>query len=288
MTRPFSPLVSAEQLATRMDDGEPLVVLDVSWQLGAPSQRPLYDAAHLPGAAWVDFEEALSAQPGDGGRHPMPDIAVFQAAMRAAGVDNESPVVVYDRSSSLAASRCWWLLEYCAHERVQVLDGGFGRWSALGLPVSDEAVRPRPGNFVATPPGRDVLDADGAAEYADRAVLLDARPADRFRGENETIDPVAGHIPGAVSAPALANLQEDGRFLPADDLAMRFTSRGVTPHCEVGVYCGSGVQAMHTALALDASGLGTRSAVYVGSWSHWITDPDRAVAAGTPQPAPGD
>ena len=277
-TKTTSPLVSAERLQSRLDDGEDIVLLDVSWQLGAESQRPAYDAAHLPGAVWVDFEAALSGEPGPGGRHPLPDVATFAEAMRAAGVSNDSHVVVYDRWRSLPASRCWWLLTYCGHESVQVLDGGFTRWQELGLPVSDEPVSPERGDFVATPPGLDVLDADGAAEYADRAILIDARPADRFRGENETVDPVAGHIPGAVSAPALANLRDDGRFLPPDDLAMRFTAHGVEPHSEVGVYCGSGVQAMHTALALEVAGVGAQTAVYVGSWSHWITDPDRPVA----------
>lgn len=277
MTRPTRPLISPDRLHTWCDQDDAPVLLDVSWQLGAPSLRETYDAAHLPGAAWVEFEEALSGAPGGGGRHPMPDIDTFAEAMRAAGVSNDRSVVVYDRGNSLAAARAWWLLEYCGHEAVQVLDGGLAHWQARGYPVSDIPVTPLRGDFVATPPSREVLDADGAAEYADTAVLLDARPADRFRGENETIDPVAGHIPGALSAPALENLQADGRFLPGDDLALRFTAHGIAPGAQVGVYCGSGVQAMHTALALEASGLAAQSAVYVGSWSHWITDPERPV-----------
>ncbi|AKU16581.1 sulfurtransferase [Luteipulveratus mongoliensis] len=285
MNRPCGPLISAEQLHARLDRGEPVVLLDVSWQLGQPSMRPAYDAGHLPGAAWVEFESVLSGAPGDGGRHPMPDLATLEEAMRAAGVSNDSSVVVYDQGNALAASRCWWLLEYCGHECVQVLDGGRALWESLGLPLSSDPVAPERGDFVATPPSRDVLDADDAAEYARRSVLIDARPADRFRGENETIDPVAGHIPGALSSPALANLQDDGRFLTGDDLAMRFTSYGIGPHSQVGVYCGSGVQAMHTALALEASGIGAQTAVYVGSWSHWITDPDRPVAT-SPRHAP--
>lgn len=252
-------------------------MVDVSWRLGAPSQREEYDREHLPGAAWVEFEEALSGEPGDRGRHPLPDVGVFAEAMRAAGVRNDRHVVAYDRENGLAAARLWWLLTHAGHECVQVLDGGMRRWTALGYALSSDRVDPPRGDFVATPPQREVLDADGAAEYAERHLLIDARPSDRFRGENETIDPVAGHIPGAVNLPALANLQDDGTFLHPDDLAVHLTRVGVRPDASVGVYCGSGVQAMHTALALEASQIGARPAVYVGSWSHWITDPERPV-----------
>lgn len=278
MHRTEGPLISVEDLHARLGSDDPPVLLDVSWSLGQPSQRSAYDDGHLPGAAWVEFEEALSGEPGVGGRHPMPDRAVFEDAMRAAGVSNDRDVVVYDRENGLSAARLWWLLGYAGHERVQVLDGGLRRWESLGHPLSAEAVEPVRGDFVATPPHREVLDADGAAEYADRHLLIDARPSDRFRGENETIDPVAGHIPGALSAPALANLQDDGRFLPADDLAVHLTAAGVRTGATVGVYCGSGVQAMHAALALEAAQIGVHPAVYVGSWSHWITDPERPVA----------
>ena len=274
MTRPTSPLLTAQALADRLSD---VTVLDVRWQLGRPSRRSAYDEGHIPGAAWVEFEEALSGEPGIGGRHPMPARAVFETAMRDADVRNDRPVVVYDDANSLAASRCWWLLQYFGKEDVQVLDGGFASWQAAGLPVSTQSPDPAVGDLVATEPEAALLDAEGAAEMAERALLLDARPADRFAGQNETIDPVAGHIPGAVSAPALANVTEDGRFLDPDDLALRFTALGVRPDSEVGVYCGSGVQATHLALALQASGIHPRTGVYVGSWSNWITDPDRPV-----------
>lgn len=289
MSRPDSPLISAEQLHARLADDPRTVVLECSWRLGGPSVRPEYEAEHLPGAAWVDLEEALSGPPGEHGRHPLPDPDVFAAAMRAAGVDNDEHVVVYDRTSSLGAARCWWLLSHAGHEYVQVLDGGLQRWKELGLPVSDEPVVPEPGDFVATPPHRPVLDAEEAAEHGLSGILLDARPAERFRGENESVDPVAGHIPGARSAPALENLREDGRFLTPDDLAMRFTGHGIGAGDRVGLYCGSGVQAMHAALALEAAQIGAVPAVYVGSWSHWITDPERPVETGPRDPGgPGD
>lgn len=277
MTRLASPLISAEELHERLEQGAPTVVLDCSWRLGEPSLRAEYDQAHLPGAAWVEFEEALTGTPGAGGRHPMPDTDVFAEAMRAAGVDNDARVVVYDRDAGLGAARAWWLLTHAGHAQVQVLDGGLRRWIELGYPVSSEPVTPERGDFVATPPHRQVLDADEAADYAERHVLLDARPADRFAGRNETVDPVAGHIPGATSAPTLTMLREDGRFLSSDDLGLHLTRLGVRPGVPVGVYCGSGVSAMHAALALEISGIDVDPAVYVGSWSHWITDPQRPV-----------
>lgn len=208
----------------------------------------------------------------------MPDLDVFQAALRAAGVDNDRPVVVYDQANSLAASRLWWLLRYFGKEDVQVLDGGYAGWVGAGYHVSlDPAFEV--GDFVATAGHETLLDADGAAEAVQLGgVLLDARPAGRYAGRGETIDPVAGHIPGALSSPALENVQADGRFLPPDDLAMRFTALGVRPDTDVATYCGSGVQATHLALALEVAGIHPRTGVYIGSWSDWITDPDRAVA----------
>lgn len=271
------PLISVDRLAELQADPKPPVLLDVRWQLNAPSQRSAYDEGHLPGAVWVEFEEALSGAPGDGGRHPMPDPDVFQRAMRAAGVMDDRGVVVYDAANSLAASRCWWLLRYFGHDRTAVLDGGLDAWVRSGRELVTDEVLPPAGNFVATAGCRQLLDADEAADLAYSSILLDARPADRFAGRNETVDPVAGHIPGARSMPALANVHDDGSFLSPDDLALRFTAAGVRPDSEVGVYCGSGVQASHLALALEHSGIHPVTGVYIGSWSHWITDPERPV-----------
>lgn len=226
----------------------------------------------------MEFEVACSGEPGDGGRHPMPDRQVFEAAMRAAGVRDDRPVVVYDAANSLAASRCWWLLRYFGKHDVRVLDGGYAGWVGAGLPVADESGSVIPGDFTATAGDLGLIDADDAARIAAEGILLDARPADRFAGRNETIDPVAGHIPGATSAPALINVTADGHFLPADELAARFAEIGVAEDSRVGVYCGSGVQATHLALALQIAGVASQPEVYVGSWSHWITDPARPVA----------
>ncbi|WP_446665658.1 sulfurtransferase [Flexivirga sp. B27] len=274
MTRPTHPLIIPSALSTVLDS---VTLIDTRWQMGEATRRPAYYAGHLPGAAWVEFEGVMADAPGAGGRHPMPSRDVFAAAMRAAGVCNDRPVVVYDDGNSLAASRCWWLLKYFGKEDVQVLDGGLAAWHRAGLPVTTELPDVAPGDFHPTDPGAALLDADGAAEFAADRLLLDARPADRFAGQNETVDPVAGHIPGAVSAPALANLTDAGTFLPPDDLALRFTGLGIRTDSAVGVYCGSGVQATHLALALEASGIRPATSVYIGSWSHWITDPERPV-----------
>ncbi|TWP34050.1 sulfurtransferase [Leekyejoonella antrihumi] len=278
MTQITHPLVTPQALhALLQDPSTAPTVLDVRWQLGRPSLRPAYEEGHLPDAAWVEFEKALTGWPGEGGRHPLPAKAVFAAAMQAAGVRNDRPVVVYDEANSLGASRLWWLLRYFGKDDVQVLDGGFAAWLRAGLPLESEGTSPRPGDFTAAARPEMLLDADGAARYADTELLLDARPAERYAGRNEIIDPVAGHIPGAKPSPALVNVQEDGRFLPADELAARFGEQGITTGTVVGTYCGSGVQAAHLALAFEVAGLHPQTAVYVGSWSQWITDADRPV-----------
>jgi thiosulfate/3-mercaptopyruvate sulfurtransferase len=243
-------------------------ILDVRWMLGAPAQRDGYEAGHIPGAAFVDLETELSGTPGRGGRHPLPEAHAFQAAMRAAGVSNDRPVVCYGGG----AARAWWLLRYFGHEQVAVLDGGLNVWPG---PLESGTPRIEPGDFIARPGGMPLLDADGAAHFAATGVLLDARAAERFRGEIEPIDPVAGHIPGARNRPANENLEPDGRFRSADDLRTEFEHLGVREGVEVAAYCGSGVVAAEEVLALELAGF--RAALYAGSWSEWITDPRRPV-----------
>lgn len=281
MTRLPHPLVSAKRLKERLDAGEDITLLDARWVLGGESQHPAYLHGHLPRARWVEFEESLTGTPGaggEGGRHPMPQMDAFESAMREAGVMNDAPVVVYDASNSLAAARCWWLLRYFGKQDVQVLDGGYDAWVAAGGDIAEgDDGSDSEGNFVATRHNLDVLDAEGAAQFAERHMLIDARAPERFAGHHEPVDPVAGRIPGAINIPALACVGPEGHFLPTDDLAMRFTAKGLPTHKRVGVYCGSGVQAMHLALALEVSGVVDHPAVYVGSWSDWITDPERPV-----------
>jgi len=279
MTGPDGLLVRPAALAgeTGVEPGP--VLLDIRWRLGGPPGIDLYREGHLPGAVFVDLDRDLAGPPGPAGRHPLPDPAVFEAAMRAAGISQHRPVVVYDDRDATAAARGWWLLRFHGHENVRVLDGGYQAWLAAGLPVSGADPAREPGDFTAQPGQMPVLDAAGAESMARDGLLLDARAGERYRGEHEPVDPVAGHIPGAVSAPTAGNVNPDGTFLSATELAARFGALGAEPGAgPVGAYCGSGVTAAHEVLALALAGL--PAALYVGSWSDWITDPARPVATG--------
>lgn len=276
------PVITVTELAAP-PKGVPAgaALLDVRWQLGGPPGRPAYEAGHLPGAHYVDLDTELAGPPGEAGRHPLPDLAVFTAAMRRAGVGADRDVVVYDGGLGWGAARAWWLLRWAGHERVRVLDGGLAAWTAAGLPLETDVPAYEEGDFTAAPGALPVLTADEAAALARRGVLLDARAPERYRGDTEPIDPVAGHIPGAVNALTTQNVVPDtGVFLAADELAARFGKAGATPGAEVGVYCGSGVSGAHEVLALAVAGI--PAALYVGSWSEWSTA-GRDVATG-PQP----
>jgi thiosulfate/3-mercaptopyruvate sulfurtransferase len=291
--RGVEPLIDVTSLARDLAAGASPVLLDVRWRLaGSPGPPGIaaYRAGHLPGAVFIDLDRDLSGAPGAGGRHPLPGAAAFQLAMRRAGVSDGCNVVVYDEADATAAARGWWMLRYFGHPRVRVLDGGYRAWAAAGQPVvTGEGAAPPPGDFTASPGGMRLLDADGAAGLARHGTLLDARAGERYRGEAEPIDPVAGHIPGAVSVPTAGNVLADGRFRPAPDLRARFAALGLgaptgdpATGAVAGSYCGSGVTAAHEVLALAVAGL--PAALYVGSWSHWVTDPARPVATG---PDPG-
>ncbi|HEY8820498.1 MAG TPA: sulfurtransferase [Dermatophilaceae bacterium] len=277
-----SPLIRVDELQRLLAGREVSrpVVLDVRFRLGSSTGREEFEDAHIPGASYVDMDTELATirADGAGGRHPMPTVETFTAAMRSVGVTLSRPVVAYDGWCSLPASRVWWMLRHLGFPDVRVLDGGIEAWAAAGQPTESGPSTPAAGDFTPSGPGIGrILDAAGAERYAARHLLFDARPADRFRGENETIDAVAGHIPGSVSAPALANVDRDGRFLPADQLAALFRRLGAADAKRVGTYCGSGIQAAHLALALSVAGITDGADVYVGSWSDWITDPERPV-----------
>ncbi len=247
-------LIEPEELARRLGE---VTVLDARWELGGPPGRDAYLAGHIPGAAYVDLETELAGPPGAGGRHPLPDPAAFEAAMRRAGVFNHRPVVAY---GGMAAARAWWLLRYFGHPDVRVLNGSWPYELEAGEGVVEG------GDFVALGGRMPLLDAAGAAEMAQRGVLLDARAPERYRGETEPIDPVAGHIPGAVNLPSTELVDADGRYREPPPIEAE----------PIGVYCGSGVAAAQVVLGLAAAG--RPAALYVGSWSDWITDPDRPVA----------
>ena len=191
--------------------------------------------------------------------------------------------MVYDNGDGMAASRAWWTLRYFGHDNVRVLDGGIPAWVAAGRRVTVAEPVIEPGDFTARPGGMPLLDAAGALATARSGILLDARAPERYRGDNEPIDPVGGHIPGAVNVPATGNVTEDGMFRAASELRERFAALGLPREgADVGAYCGSGVTAAQLVLSLDLAGI--PAALYVGSWSNWVTDPARPVATG---PEPG-
>jgi thiosulfate/3-mercaptopyruvate sulfurtransferase len=267
-----SPIISVEDL----DPGR-VTLLDVRWQLSTGAQHGLYAAGHIPGAVFVDLDRDLAAPPGPQGRHPLPRAEDFESAMRAAGVRDGAPVVVYDDADGQPAARAWWLLRYFGHAQVALLDGGLSAWLAAGRPLADGDETPQyEGDFTARPGAMPVLDADGAGRLARSGVLIDARAPERYRGETEPMDPVAGHIPGARNWPLDRNLDARGRFRPAAELTEALG--GLTGGAGVGAYCGSGITAAHTVLALELAGIG--AALYPGSWSEWVADPDRRVATG--------
>ena len=264
-----SPLVAVADLVETLDE---VTVLDVRYRLGGPGGPEEFRAGHVPGAVYVDLDRDLAGPPGAGGRHPLPDTEVFVAAMRRAGVSDDVPVVVYDDWSGHAAARAWWLLRHHGHRDVRLLDGAWPAWQAAGAPVETGDASPAPGDFTGEPGSMPVVGADDVLGVE---VLVDARAPERYRGETEPVDPVAGHIPGAVNVPTSTNLDERGHFRSAPELREAYAAVGAVAVAEVAAYCGSGVTAAHDVLAMEVAGI--RAALYPGSWSGWITDPERPV-----------
>ena len=280
----MKPLMDVPALEARLAAGHRTVLLDVRWVLGDPHGRDHYLAGHLPGAVFVDLASELSdpAVP-DRGRHPLPSAGQFQESARRWGIRKGDVVVAYDDSANMAAARVWWMLRDAGLDEVYLLDGGLGAWRAAGLPVEAGPVHPTPGDVELGSGRMPVLDAGAAAAWPRQGLLLDARAGERYRGEVEPVDPRAGHIPGAVSAPTTGNVDEAGRFLSPAELQRRFKSVGVTAGRPVAVYCGSGVTAAHEVAALELAGF--PAALYPGSFSEWSNRPGLPVATG---PEPGD
>jgi len=266
------PLISTTELRNRLGE---VTVLDVRYRTGGAAGPEEYARGHVPGAVYVDLDTALADPPGVGGRHPLPDVGRFEEAMREAGVSRDRPVVVYDDWQAMGAGRCWWLLRYHGHRDVRVLDGGWSAWVADGGAVDVATPDPVVGDFVAEPGGMPVVETD---RVRDVAVLVDARAPERYRGETEPIDPVAGRIPGAVNVPTAHNLTDDGRFRPAEELREIYAAVGAVPGADVAAYCGSGVTAIHDVIAMEVAGVS--AALYPGSFSGWIADPERPVETG--------
>ncbi|MFF2371522.1 sulfurtransferase [Agromyces sp. NPDC058110] len=275
-------LITVDELADRLAADAPdarTVVLDVRWSLAQPDGTEAYRAGHIPGAVYVDLDTELADHDVVGaGRHPLPAEAALTAAMRRWGLRAGDSVVVVDDLGNQSAARAWWLLRHAGFDDVRMLDGALGAWRAAGHPLETGDVVPEPGDATAHYGGMPVLDIDEAAALPARGVLLDVRAAERYRGEVEPIDPRAGHIPGARSAPTGSTLDSDGRFLPADALRARFAEVGVVQGTQVATYCGSGVTGAHAVAALAVAGVD--AALFPGSWSQWSNDASRPVATG--------
>jgi thiosulfate/3-mercaptopyruvate sulfurtransferase len=285
----LTALVSTEILAQCLDDPDS-VVFDCRHDLTDPQRgRAEYAKSHIPGARFLHLDEDLSApKTGKNGRHPLPDPDTLMEKLGQAGVDSRKQVVAYDAQGGMVAVRLWWLLRWLGHWPVAVLDGGWNKWVAEGRPQSSEIPRPQPTRF-AGKASNSWVGADFVRAGPDNpgTVLLDARAPDRFRGQNETLDPVGGRIPGARNRFFRDNLDANGRFKPRESLKQEFAAvLGDTRPENVVHYCGSGVSACHNLFAMEVAGLrGGR--LYPGSWSEWCADPSRPVETGEPKAREG-
>lgn len=281
MTNRNAVLITAEQLTAEMAAAQPPAILDVRWRLDQPDGREAYLAGHLPGAVYVSLDDDLSDHSGAGrGRHPLPTGAALEASARGWGVRSGQPVVVYDDWNRAGSARAWWVLTAAGIPDVRILDGGLAAWTAAGGALQTGPVLPPHGDVCVVHDnlyagGRPTLTADQVAAGA-VSTVLDARAPERYRGEVEPVDPVAGHVPGALNLPSLSVLDADGRFRPDAELAAvagEFAASGST-----GVYCGSGVTASVVLAALSAVGID--AALFPGSWSQWSGE-DRPAAQGS-------
>lgn len=285
----MKPLLDVAALEERRVRGLRTVLLDVRWALGDPHGHDHYLQGHLPGAVFVDLVTELAdpAVP-ERGRHPLPSPLRFQDAARRWGINTGDVVVAYDDSGNMAAARAWWMLRNAGHTEVYLLDGGLTAWRAARLPLEQGEVLPPAGNVTLADGQMPVLDAAAVTGWMENQhvpdgarpdrILLDARASERYRGEIEPVDPRAGHIPGAVSAPTSQSIDGNGQFLPSAELRRRFEALGISDDVEVGVYCGSGVTAAHQVAALELAGF--RAALYPGSFSDWSNNPHLPVATG--------
>lgn len=297
----YTTLISAEQLQALTKSGQPLRIFDCSFELMQPhAGMQHYLKSHIPGAIYADLETALSARhgapgahgpitasgadaPASGGRHPLPNREKFATWLSSVGMGNEMQAVVYDRNQANYCGRLWWMLKWAGHENVAVLDGGLQAWQAAGGAVnSGEEPAHFQTNFLTGQERVQLVDAQAIVSQLEHPTLtlIDARATPRFKGEIEPLDPVAGHIPGALNRPFGLNLTADGKFKPAEQLKAEFTALlGQRDPASVVHHCGSGVSALPNLLAMEIAGLG-RTALYAGSWSDWCKDPERPVAQG--------
>ena len=276
-------LISTADLAARLDDAS-IVILDARHDLAQPDTlgESQYAAGHIPGAQFVHLDRDLSAsKTGSNGRHPLPSPEVAAALFGRLGIDASKQVVAYDSGGGMYAPRLWWMLRWLGHDAAAVLDGGIAKWVREGRLVTSEVVKPPPATFAIRSVARTLAAADVLANLADRSlVLVDARGAERFRGDVEPIDPVPGHIPGSINRPYTQNLEPDGTFKSSGKLRAEFDGIvGKTAPAHIVNTCGSGVSACHNLLAMEIAGL-SGSILYPGSWSEWCADPSRPIARG--------
>ncbi|WP_341976820.1 sulfurtransferase [Microbacterium sp. LWO13-1.2] len=271
--------LSVDELTALFAQGAPVRLIDVRWRLDRPDGRADYLAGHIPGAVYVPLDTELSTHGrADEGRHPLPSTATLQEAARRWGVREGDVVVAYDDAKGISAARAWWLLRQAGVD-VRVLDGGLGAWTAAGHGLTTDDVTPALGDVVLDEIGADALSIDEAAAFPASGVLLDVRAPERYRGETEPLDPVAGHIPGALNLPTLRHLDADGTILDPDSIRATIAELGVTAGTPVAAYCGSGVTAAHTAMVLAEAGVDAK--VFPGSWSQWSNTSGRPVAIGS-------
>lgn len=271
--------MSVAELSDLLNQGAPVRMIDVRWRLDRPGAgHDDYLTGHIPGAVFASLDTELATHgEASEGRHPLPSTETLQRAARRWGVRSGDIVVAYDDAKSAAAARAWWLLRQAGVD-VRVLDGGLRAWKTAGLDIATDDVVPETGDVVLHEIGGDALSIDEAAAFPASGILLDVRAPERYRGESEPLDPVAGHIPGARNLPTMLHLDAEGRVLDAETVAANLAQVGATPGTPVAAYCGSGVTAAHTALILSEIGIDAK--VFPGSWSQWSNTPGRPVATG--------
>ena len=277
-------LVTTGELARHLEDPD-WVVIDTRHDLTNPDVGPrAYAQGHIPGAYFMHVDHDLAGpRNGTNGRHPLPDLDEFAAKLNERGVGLGKQVVVYDDLAGNYAVRLWWMLRWLGHDKVALLDGGYPLWVQEGRPVTQAVPAPRKGSFVPRPHLGDAVDVHYVRRFSESpdVKLVDARAAERFTGKHEAIDPVAGHVPGAINRFWKDNLEADGRFKAAHQLRGEFERLLAGTRAENVVHlCGSGVTACHNVFAMELAGL-PGSKLYPGSWSEWVADPSRAVATGT-------